>query len=82
VRRSQVPPQPAPKSIISVAWPSGITSPLPQNPSGATGQVLAVGAIGSVNVMLTNCVVSAAAGDMSPADAAAKTTNKRMLRRM
>jgi len=29
VRKSQLPPQPAPKSIVSVAWPSGMTSPLP-----------------------------------------------------
>jgi hypothetical protein len=40
VRRSQAPPQPAPKTSISLAWPSGITSPAPHATSGKSGQVM------------------------------------------
>src|SRR3954452_9518341 len=49
VRRSQVPPQPARKAMMSVALPNGVTRPKPQKPSGAAGQPdNALGAMGSL----------------------------------
>ena len=73
VRRSQLPPQPAPNTIISVAWPSGMTSPCPQETSGKPGHVMA-GWIGSANVIVTDCVVAAVAGDVAAVKTAATAT--------
>src|SRR5215469_456384 len=62
VRKSQLPPQAAPNTIFSVAWPNGRTCPCPQELVARSHPLWAAGA-DSVNVMLIGTVVAAIAGE-------------------
>src|SRR5215469_11254053 len=53
----------AKNTIISVAWPNGMTCPCPQELIPGVHPLLAEGTPGSVNVMLTGTVVAAIAGE-------------------
>ena len=81
VRRSQPPPQPPPNTIVSVAWPYGMTCPCPhRRPSGTKQPLWISGTTASTRVMLAGVLVAATAREPNAGDRSSRAPAASMAR--